>query len=225
VILEKTVLFPGLRGDLAELEGLRALLPEANAVALPVVPLDRLPAIVEALLQERPSTLAALQDADTLIAASFGGLLARALVAGGHTRARLVLIGTLPHPTPPPAARQCGITGRLVPFLPDPIYRRLYARRAAHEWCQDTDIPWPTGLPAPAVIGARLRAIAHWGLPPLPRGTVIAWGTADRFVTWNAAQVRAWGAVPLPLPGGHRPHLRDPQGVLEALGKLDPQGV
>jgi thioesterase domain-containing protein len=218
VILGRSLLLPGLRGDEREFEGLRALLSEATPIALPAGAQDRFDSIIEAILKDQRAELAA---ADTLVGASFGGLVARALVAGGHTRARLVLIGTLPHPTPPSAARRCGITGRLVPLLPESLYRRLYARRAASEWRQDTDDAWPAALPSPAVIGARLRAIARWGLPPLPPGAVVAWGTEDRFVTWDAAAVRAWGGIPLPLSAGHRPHLRDPQGLIAALSQVE----
>jgi hypothetical protein len=218
VILGRSLLLPGLRGDEREFEGLRALLPKATPIALPAKAHDRFDSIIEAILKDQRSEIS---EADTLLGASFGGLVARALVAGGHTRARLVLIGTLPHPTPPPAARRCGITGRLVPFLPELLYGRLYARRAASEWRQDTDDAWPAELPSPAVIGARLRAIARWGLPPMPPDTVVAWGTEDRFVTWSAAQVRAWGGIPIPLPAGHRPHLRDPQGLIDALSQVE----
>lgn len=224
MILGRSLLLPGLRGDAFEFAGLSGLLPDAGVITLPASTQDHFDAIVDAILQNHSVELTELGETDSLIGASFGGLVARALVAGGHTKARLVLVGTLPHPTPPLAAQQCALTGRLVPLLPARLYRSLYARRAAREWAEDTDAAWPDRLPAPAIIGARLRAIANWGLPPLPPGTVVAWGTEDRFVTWSAAQVRAWGGIPLPLRAGHRPHLRDPRGLLDALAHVLPSG-
>lgn len=207
----RVVLLPGLRGGIDELAPLLRALPHAVARPLPEIRADRLDAIAAAIADPT------LADADVIVGASFGGLVARALRAQGRTAARLVLIGTLPHPDAPPAARRCALPGALTPALPGALYRRLYARRAAREWAEDSTAPWPADLPAPAVIGARLRAIARWGLPPIPPDTVVAWGTADRFVTWTDADVRRWGAAPLPLPGAHRPHLRDADGLLDAL--------
>lgn len=210
----RAALLPGLRGDAAELGPLAAALPHAAVLPLPARPLDRLADIAAALADAAGPDLA---DADVIVAASFGGLVARALHAAGRTRARLVLIGTLPHAHPPPAARRCALPGALVPTLPRPLYRRLYARRAAGEWAEDTPLPFPAQLPTPAVLAARLRAIARWGLPQLPAGAIVAWGTDDRFVTWTEADVRSHGGLPLPLPGAHRPHLRAPDALLDAL--------
>lgn len=206
-----TLLLPGLRGDGAEFGPLLALLPEARVVNLPASAATTLQAIAAELAARHDL------DVDVIIAASFGGLVARALVAGGFTRARLVLVGTLPHPTPPPAALRCGPVGRVVRHLPDRLYRRLYARRARAEWAEDSPLPWPDDLPPAAVIGARLQAIAAWGLPPMPSGTVVAWGDRDRFVTWSAQEVLRWGGVPCPSPGGHRPHLSAPGRLIEVI--------
>lgn len=206
-----TLVLPGLRGDGAELGPLLALLPDARALNLPSRRATTLQAIA--------ADLAATHDldVDVIIAASFGGLVARALIAGSFTRARLVLVGTLPHPTPPPAALRCGPLGRVVRHLPDRLYHRLYARRARAEWAQDSPLPWPDDLPSAALIGARLQAIAAWGLPPMPSGTVVAWGDRDRFVTWSARDVQRWGGIPCPLPGGHRPHLSAPGRLIEVI--------
>lgn len=205
----RVVLLPGLRGDTREFAPLLERLPGARAYRLPMIDADRLSDIAAALPD--------LRDVDVLIGASFGGLVARALVAEGGTNARLVLLGALPHPVPPPAARRCAWLGRIVPQLPSPLYRSLYARRAAREWAEDTDVPWIPDLPPAAILGARLRAIARWGLPPLPRGSICIWGARDRFVTWTADDVWTWGGVPVPLDAGHRPHLSRPDEVIHVI--------
>ncbi len=206
-------LLPGLRGDPAEFCPLLALLPSARLLGLPASLDDTLAAIAARLPD------ADLIDVDVIIGASFGGLVARALVASGRTRATLVLVATLPHPLAPPEARRCAVLGRLVPLLPSPVYRALYGRRAAQEWAEDADSPWSgEGLPTADVLGARLRAIAAWGLPPIPTGTVCVWGERDRFATWTEADVRGWGGVPAVLAGGHRPHLSHPDRLLDLLG-------
>ncbi len=215
----KILLLPGLRGDAAEFGPLLALLPRARFQALP---------------RSRATTLAAIAAelaaagglaADLIIGASFGGLVARALVAGGHTGARLLLVGTLPHPGPPAAARRCRPLGRLVSHLPDGMYRRGYAQRATREWAEDTSSPWPGDLPPAAVVGARLQAIAAWGLPPIPPGTIVAWGLRDRFVTWSEQDVVRWGGVPRPLPGAHRPHLSGPGHLVEIIPSVGDPGA
>lgn len=211
-------LLPGLRGDPAEFDLLLPfLLPlgRTHELGLPATTDDTLDRIAAYVARDGPD----LRGLDVLIGASFGGLLGRALVSAGLTRARLVLIGTLPHPDAPPAARRCLALGTLVPALPTPIYRQLYERRAQAEWEQDSNRPWSiSGLPTPAVLGARLRAIGRWGLPPLPPGTLCCWGDRDRFVTWTAAQVSGWGGVPLPLAGAHRPHVADPEATAARIG-------
>lgn len=208
--MTRVLLLPGLRGDTVELGPLLAHLPGARAVPLPATRTSTLQGIAAELATGQDL------DVDVIIGASFGGLVARALVASGRTRARLILVGTLPHTDAPPAARRCGPLGQLIPWLPQPVYHRLYARRAAREWAEDTDGPWPGALPSPAVIGARLRAIAAWGLPALPPGTVVAWGQRDRFGSWTPGEVERLGAIPAPLPGGHRPHLSAP-GLVAGL--------
>lgn len=212
-------LLPGLRGDPTEFDKLVAqLLGRGNIRVL------ELPATTDDTLDAIAGRLGGLNDLDlrgldVLIGASFGGLVGRALAASGLTRARLVLIGALPHPEAPPAARRCRALGWLVPNLPAPIYRHLYARRARSEWAMDSPAPFSTsGLPTKVVLGARLRAIGRWGLPPLPSGTLCCWGERDRFVTWTGAQVIGWGGIPLPLPGAHRPHVADAPGTLTRIG-------
>ena len=103
----KVLLLPGLLGSPAEFGELAPLLPGARALRLPTGRADTLRAIARQLAD------AADVDVDVIIGASFGGLVARALVGEGISRARLVLIGTLPHPKTPPVARRCALPARI----------------------------------------------------------------------------------------------------------------
>ena len=202
-----TLLLPGIQAGILEFARLLPLLPDAVAVPLPDVDDDSLAGLAARVLAEVGP------GPHDVIAASFGGLVARAMPSGAVRK--LVTIGTLPERTA--AAVRSGRAGRLLRWTPDRLYRELYAGRVRDSLLEDGATPemiegWRP--PARAVLAARLRAIGAWELPDrLPAGSTWMWGATDRFVTWDEARVRALGGEPLVVPGGHRPHLSHPSEV------------
>lgn len=203
------VLVPGIRGDTVEW---RALVPRLRGwrVHLVALPEDAGPSIravadrVAASLPDEPAHV---------VGASFGGLVAWALPA---ERVRSVTtIGTLPWPTP--RAHRCRYAALALRALPDRAYVELYGPRARASMEEDgADAPMleQMRLPTRRAFADRLAAIARWDLPPRPPATATwMWGATDRFVTWDAADVRKAGFEPLVVPGGHRPHVSHPTEV------------
>lgn len=215
------VLVPGIQAGLVEFARLRPHLGPHLAVPLPDVTVPDLARHAHALGESLPP------GAHDFVAASFGGLVVWALPP---ERVRsLVTVGTLPWRTP--AASRSGRAGMALRVLPEPVYRRLYARRIREALIADGADPAELAAlrpPPRAVLAGRLGAIAGWALPARP--PVPArwwWGADDPWVTWSAAQVRAAGHQPEVLPGAHRPHLSHPEAVaarLAELGLLSVQG-
>lgn len=200
------ILLPGIQAGPAEFLRLSPLLRRDHLVLpLPDTTDDRLPDIA--------AQLALPPGPHDFLAASFGGLLAWALPP---ERVRsLYTIGTLPARTA--AAARSGRAGRLLPAVPEALYRRWYrdrVRASLREDSADDEVLTAVCLPRRDVLAARLRAIGHWDLPPRPPVLATwAWGVTDRFVTWEKGEVAAMGHQPLLLPGGHRPHLSHPSEV------------
>ncbi len=214
------VLLPGIQAGLPEFERLRPLLGEHVALPLPDSTVDTLPAIAALVEAALPP------GAHDLLGVSFGGLVAWALPKG---RLRsLTTIGSLPYRTP--ATARSGQVGRMLPMLPEGLYRRWYRRRiraSLESDGADDELRLRVYEPPRDVLAARLRAIGGWALPPSP--PVVAswlWGATDPFVTWDYASVRAAGHEPNVLPGGHRPHLSHPSEVARWLRSVatDPTG-
>ena len=213
------VLLPGIQAGPPEFSRLARLLSgEVRVLELPVMEADTLPEITAALLRALPP------GRHDIVAASFGGLLAWGLP---EDRVRsLTTIGTLPFRTA--AADKSGRLGGLLPWIPRPLYTRLYRARVRNSLAEDAADPEllaAVRLPSAAVLAARLRAIGGWDLPPRPPVRAAwLWGATDRFVTWNQASVAAAGHEPGTLPGGHRPHLSHPSEVARWLTGRTPDG-
>lgn len=203
------LLLPGIQAGPPELGRLSRLIRQPHRVqALPDCEDDDLRSIAARVLAEvGPGPF-------DVVAASFGGLVAWAMPPG--VVRRLVTIGTLPSRTA--AARASGRAGRLLPWVPDRVFRELYGARvraSLREDGADEALLAEVRSPRRAVLAARLRAIGRWGLPPRPPpGSTWMWGATDRFVRWEVAEVQAMGAAAVVVPGGHRPHLSHPSEVL-----------
>ncbi len=205
------VLIPGIAGEVREFSRL-TMYRGSGAVRILTLPdtetlsLRALASLVEPYLPDHPVVV---------VGASFGGLIGRALPPDRVLR--LVTVGMLPTRTA--AATRAGHIGRLVPLLPAPLYEAWYGRRSASAWAEDGADPALVAsvrLPSARVLGARLRAIAAWGLADRPAvPTTMLWGSTDAFATWNVAGVEALGARAVVVPGGHRPHLSHPAEVAQ----------
>lgn len=208
----RVVLLPGIRGDAREWGPLRSYLPEDSvALDLPTLPSPSL------LLDHASGLLAQLPEGPlVLVGASFGGLVARALVAL-HARpiTHVCTIGTLPAPSP--ASRRAGWSAPLVRHLPGRLYRELYGARAEADWLADDpdrERYAALQLPSQTALAARLGALGRWSLPPRVQvPSTYLWGATDTYARWGHADVEAVGGVPVIVPGGHRPHLSHPAEV------------
>ncbi len=201
------IFLAGLAAGPPEFTRLAALFPDARVVPLPETTADTLPTIARALADTLPS------EPLDIVGASFGGLVALALP---RDRVRsLTTIGTLPWTTN--AAGRCRRFARLLAMTPDRIYREWYRRRVTDSLADDgadSAILDAVRLPPRDVLRARLRAIARYDLPPLPRfPTSFLWGATDAWVTWTTGSLAERGLEGIVVPGGHRPHLSHPSEV------------
>ncbi len=208
------VLVPGIRGDPAEfsrlLPCLLQRLPGArfHVVRTPDTPDRSLPAIARRVLADLPP------EPVRWIGASFGGLLGMA--APPHRLRSLACIGTLPARSR--AADRAGWIGRLLPLIPPPLYRRLYARRTAAARRTDGEGVLDLHIPAQAALAARLRAVSAWDLPDQPPAPALCIrGQDDPFLSWTPEEVRQAGITPLIVPGGHFPHICHPERVADVI--------
>lgn len=211
------VLLPGIEGfsqTFCRQAPLARVVP-LYALDLPALArLDHAAAALEPLLPSGPLLL---------VGASFGGLVARQLVARLRGRpVTLATLGALPGPEHRPAgfARQA----RMVSFAPQDLFRRLYRRRIAVR-LQTEGVSLEAAaihlrhLPEKAALVARLHAVAAWARP-VPVAVPAWWfrGQTDDEAPWNLADAAAAlpGVSVETIPGGHRPWLTHP-GPLHAL--------
>ncbi|HNH47061.1 MAG TPA: alpha/beta fold hydrolase [Myxococcota bacterium] len=203
------VLIPGIRGDPREFIKLAPLI--GGRIRILRTPEDMEPSLrsmadrVLSGLPNRPFHL---------IGASFGGLLG---VAMPPSRLRsLTTIGSMP--TRNASASKAGLLGMLIPALPEPIYRLLYGARVASSLRKDGPELGNLALPSQQALSRRLKAIAAWELPDRPSvPTRCLWGADDAMVSWTEAQVQKLGMESRIVPGGHFPHLSNPEAVSKVL--------
>ena len=201
----RVVLLPGIRGDPSEFISLAPQIGGRIFIArYPDQVEPRLPAYAERVLE----TLI-LEEPVHVVGASFGGLVGWAFPAAKIRR--LTTIGSLPEKTA--TARKSGMLARIIPRIPELLYRTMYSVRNR----EGLQVPSQDGL------ARRLTAISRWDLPASPPAPVVCmWGKDDEFVTWSEDSVRSLGFQACVLPGGHFPHLTHPEAVINALSLSDP---